>query len=244
VAEVDAVGPGTATTAAAAEATVAAGRTEIITTMDMGRTEGTTAAGRTVGLLLTTARAGADEAHPRMRTTTTAEEEEEEASPLPNITGRAAAAATAAGWVSTEVGRPDRIGVAAAAAAAEGAVSTESGRLSKIRVAAAAAAAAEADRMRMTEVVTAGRTGAARVGPTEAAAAAAEDLHRLDGNHIPTNAPLVRGVAAAAAEAGEEEEAAEAAGQVLPTPCCPKRNAQRRFSPSSRETSISWTLST
>jgi hypothetical protein len=96
----------------------------------------------------------------------------------------------------------------------------------------------------MTEVVTEGRTGAARVGPTEAAAAGVEDLYRLDGNHIPTNAPLVRGVAAAAAEAGEEEEAAEAAGQVLPTPCCPKRNAQRRFSPSSRETSISWTLST
>jgi hypothetical protein len=186
-----------------------------------------------VDILLTTAGAGADEAHPRTPTTTTAEEEEE-APPLPNRTGRAAAAATAAGGVSTEVGRPDRIGVAAAAAAAEGAVSTESSRPNKIRVAAAAAAAAEADRTRMTEVVTEGRTGAARVGPTEAAAAGLEDLHRLEEDHIPTNAPLVGGVAAAAAAAGEVEEAAEAAGQVLPTPCCPKRNAQRRFSPSSR----------
>ena len=59
------------------------------------------------------------------------------------------------------------------------------------------------------------------MGPTEAAAAGVEDLYRLDGEHILTNAPLVGGVAAAATaeEAGEAAAAAEAAGQVSTTPC-------------------------
>jgi hypothetical protein len=139
--------------------------------MDMGRTEGTAAAGRSVGLLLTTAGAGADEAQPRTPTTTTAEEEEEEAPPLPSRTGGAAAAA---------------------------------------------AMAAKTDFTRMTEVVMAGRTGAAGVGPTEAAAA----LHRLEGD--PTNV----------AETTWE-------GRGVSTPCGPKQRVRKKSSSSSRAISTS-----